>query len=101
MTVVSLFDKDYLIVETSDKILSKLTYFTYVNGQFRNVFESFHNGSQNIVTLHFMDRSCIGFFTEYVSQHMQLECALFTADDQLRMEFIASLKAPAKIVQVL
>lgn len=100
MTVVSLFDKDYLIVETSDQLLTTLSYFTYVNGQMRNIFESFHNDSQNIVSVHFTDRSCIGFFTEYVSQRVQLECALFNGDDQLRMEFVGTLEAPARLVQV-
>lgn len=100
MTVVSLFDKDYLIVETTDTILNKLSYFTYVNEQMRNIFESFHNESQNIVSVQFMDRSCVGLFTEYVSRYLQLQCALFMDDGHLQMEFIRTLEAPAKLVQV-
>lgn len=100
MIVVSLFDKDYLIVETTDKILHKLTYFTFVGDQMRNVFESFHNASQNVVPVQFMERSCVGFYTEYVSNYLQLDCALFTQDGQLHMESMGSFEAPAKLVQV-
>lgn len=100
ISIVTLFDKEYLIVESANQTITKLTYFTYVADKLRNVFESVHMGTQNTVSMHLLDRSCVGFFTEYVSQMLRLECALFNRDGRLYMELVGVLEAPAQLVQV-
>lgn len=91
ITTVRLYDRDYLIVECHDaNALSvdqstKLTYLTLLRRQFRIVYESHHNATQNVLGLPLAERSCVAFYTEYASSVVRFECAQLSDRGDMRM----------------
>lgn len=106
ISAVTLYDRDYLIVEckdsgSADGEVTKLTYLTYLRRRFRPVYESFHNATQNVLGMPLAERSCVGFYSEYVGRAVRIECAQFTDRGDMRMVLAGTVlaAAPAPIVQ--
>lgn len=103
IATVRLYDRDYLIVETLDAdATTTLTYLTYLRGQFRALFESRHNGTQNVLEIALAERSCIGFFSEYRATEVRIECAQFSDRGDMRLVLVATVPAvtDARLLQV-
>lgn len=105
MLAVRLYDRDYLVVESSasdSQSTHRLTYLAFVDRKYRIVYESTHNATQNVVSMPLRERSCLGFFTEFASLELRIECAVFDANGRLRMLVVnaAVPVAEAPIAQI-
>lgn len=104
IVTVRLYDRDYLIVEArADDATTVLTYLTHLRGQFRSVFESRHNGTQNLLEMQLAERSCVGFFSEYVGTVLRIECAQFSDRGDMRLVRVGTVTpsgpAPVGLLQ--
>lgn len=105
ISVATFYDRDYLIVECTDSrsaLPTKLSYLTYFRQQFRIVYESYHNASQQLCEIQLPQRSCLGFFAAGRENEIRIECALISEAGDMLMEPIYRLvAAPVPLVQAL
>lgn len=105
ITVLTFYDRDYLIVECTDSssaLSTKLTYLTHFRQQFRIVYESYHNVSQTLCEIQLPERSCIGYFAAAVDNVIRIECALLSEAGDMRMQTVYRLvAAPVSLLQAL
>lgn len=100
---LTFYDRDYLILQTehpNSPGLSKLSFFTYLNNKFRNVYEMYQNGTQTLIPILFLlDKSCYASYQKY-NRIIEISCAFYKTNGELHFEPFDILTQSTPIIQV-